>query len=170
MLALQRQRQVQVFRVWGKKVTRLLEWTYAESRSSSDSVDASSSIHGMIQKLIDSGEEKDRRHERILQKREIDFHTDEQWHAEELYLKKRIFEESNAIDNYQFQLALTEKTVFGQLILARKQEELSTLQAELEGVKTDLSIAIIFQGLVFQLDFLLGIGHCKSWSTSYSCQ
>ena len=75
----------------------------------------------------------------------------------------------NAIDNYQIQFALTEKSVFGQLI-ARKQEELSTLQAELEGVKTDLSIAIIFQGLVFQLDFLLGIGHCKSWSTSYSCQ
>ena len=103
------------------------------SRSSSDSVDASSSIHGMIQKLIDSGEE-DRQHERELRKRELEFHIDEQRHAEELHLKKRIFDVSDAIDNYQIQFALTEKSVFGQLI-ARKQEELSKLQAELEGVK-----------------------------------
>ena len=99
------------------------------SRSTSDSLGASTSqqqLQSVIQTLID-GQNKDREQEREL-------HNKVQLQERELHLKRRINEVNDTIDGYKIQFAITEKSVFQDLIV-KKEAEVAKLQAELLAVE-----------------------------------
>ena len=100
------------------------------SRSTSDSLDASTSqqqLQSVIQTLIES-QTKDRQQEREL-------HDKVQLQERELHLKRRINEVNDTIDGYKIQLAITEKSVFQDLI-TKKEAELVELKTELMEVES----------------------------------